>query len=286
LKRIITRVVPSRTRWLLRKAVRTVRYLPADLADTLQGKRDPLTPPRRKIFVGGADFQAVGEALFKQFVEWGGLQPDDVVLDIGCGIGRAAAPLTRYLSEDGAYDGFDIVPEGIDWCNENITARFPNFRFQLADIHNKVYNPKGQHQADEYRFPYHDGTFDFVFATSVFTHMLPADVWHYIAETARVLKPGGTCFATFFLLNEESLHLIQAGQSTLDFRYRQGETMTISDIEPEQAIAYEEEIVRRAMAEHGLEIVEPIHYGSWSGKKTEKSYQDVVVATRREIPRS
>jgi hypothetical protein len=110
--------------------------------------------------------------------------------------------------------------------------------------------------------------------------MLPAEVWHYVAETARVLKPRGTCFATFFLLNEESLNSIQTGQSALDLRYRQGETMTISDIEPEQAIAYEEETVRRAVAERGLEIVEPIHFGSWSGRQMEVSYQDVVVATR------
>ena len=279
MKSVITQLVPSRTRWLLRKAVRTVRYLPADLADTLQGRRDPLTPPRRKIFVGGVEFLAVGEALCKQFVELGGLEPDDTVLDIGCGIGRAAVPLTSYLSEDGAYYGFDIVSEGIDWCNENIAPRFPNFHFELADVHNKVYNPRGQYRADEYRFPYQGSTFDFAFSTSVYTHMLPADVRNYIAETARVLKPGGTCFATFFLLNDDSLPRIQAGQSAMDFRYRQGKTMTINDMEPEQAIAYEEEIVRRVMAEHNLKIIEPIHYGLWSGRETGASYQDIVVAT-------
>jgi ubiquinone/menaquinone biosynthesis C-methylase UbiE len=283
LRGVITRLVPARTRWLLRKAVRTARYLPADLADTLLGRRDPLTPPRRKVFVGGVEFQAVGEILCKQLVELGGLQPDDAVLDIGCGIGRVAVPLTRYLSEDGAYHGFDIVPEGIDWCNESIASRFPNFHFELADVHNKVYNPKGQYQADEYRFPYEAGTVDFAFSTSVFTHMLPADVWNYIAETARVLKPRGTCLATFFLLNEESLSRIQAGQSALDFRYRQGETMTISNTEPEQAIAYEEQAVRKAMAAHDLEIIEPIHYGSWSGRETDTSYQDIVVATLRPV---
>ena len=109
--------------------------------------------------------------------------------------------------------------------------------------------------------------------------MLPADVWNYIAETARVLKPGGICFSTFFLLNEESLPRIQEGKSALDFRYRQGESMTISHIEPEQAIAYEEETVRRSMAEHNLKIIEPIQYGLWSGRETGASYQDIVVAT-------
>jgi len=256
-----------------------MRYLPADLADTLCRRRDPLTPPRRKIFVGGVNFQAVGEALCQQLVELGGLKPDDAVLDIGCGIGRAAVPLTRYLSQDGSYHGFDIVREGIDWCNESIAPRFPNFHFELADLRNTTYNPGGQHRADEYRFPYQDDSFDFAFLTSVFTHMLPAEVWQYVAEIARVLKPGGTCFATFFLLNEESLPRIKAGQSSLDFRYRQGETMTISDTQPEQAIAYDEVAVRRVMAEHGLKIIEPIRYGLWSGRETGVGYQDIVLAT-------
>ena len=83
-----------------------------------------------------------------------GLKPDERVLDAGCGIGRIAVPLTEYLDESGGYEGFDIAPEGIAWCRENITPRYPNFRFQVADIYNKSYNPEGSQKADEYEFPY------------------------------------------------------------------------------------------------------------------------------------
>ena len=57
------------------------------------------------------------------------------VLDIGCGVGRIAIPLTGYLGGGGQYDGFDVVPGGIAWCEKNISIPFPHFRFELADIY-------------------------------------------------------------------------------------------------------------------------------------------------------
>jgi SAM-dependent methyltransferase len=280
MERLVTRYIPPRVRWLIRKAVRTLYYLPVDLADTVLGRRDPLTPPRSKIFVGGSKFRRVGEALCRQLVEFGGLEPDHVVLDIGCGIGRAAVPLTRFLTEEGEYYGFDVVKEGIDWCAKQITSRFPHFHFELSDVYNKVYNSRGRYSASEYRFPYEDGYFDFAFATSVFTHMLPADVWNYIAEIGRVLKPGGRCFATYFLLNDESRSLINSGESSLGFQYQHNGSMTVSDLEPEKAIAYDEQTVRDVCGKQGLEIVEPVRYGFWSGRKTRVSYQDIVIVTK------
>ena len=47
------------------------------------------------------------------------------VLDVGCGIGRMAIPLARYLNTDGKYEGFDIIPENIAWCQRAITPRYP-----------------------------------------------------------------------------------------------------------------------------------------------------------------
>ena len=64
----------------------------------------------------------------------------------------------------------------VDWAQRTITARYPNFTFQNADIFNKWYNPGGAFAASEYRFPYDDESFDFIFLTSVFTHMLAPDV--------------------------------------------------------------------------------------------------------------
>ncbi len=58
----------------------------------------------------------------------------------------------------------------------------------------------------------------FVLLTSVFTHMLPQDMDNYLSEVARVLKPDGRCLITYFLLNPESLALIDAEESSFNFQ--------------------------------------------------------------------
>lgn len=99
-------------------------------AELLFGVRDVLTPPQSKIFVGDGDCKAVGEEFRQHFIDLCALKPDDAVLEVGCGIGRIAVPLTRYLSAKGSYEGFDPVPAGIAWCQQHITPRYPNFRFR------------------------------------------------------------------------------------------------------------------------------------------------------------
>ncbi|MGI9020287.1 MAG: class I SAM-dependent methyltransferase [Solirubrobacterales bacterium] len=44
---------------------------------------------------------------------------------------------------------------------------------------------------------YDNESFDLVFHASVFPHLLPDAAWNYVRKTARVLRPGDTCFATF-----------------------------------------------------------------------------------------
>jgi len=243
------------------------------------GRRDPLTPPERLLFVGPGDYRKIGEDFFRLFTRFGGLKPHERVLDVGCGIGRMAVPLTRYLKE-GSYEGFDIVAEGIEWCRKNITSRFPNFHFQLADMYNKAYRPDGKYPACEYKFPYEDKSFDFVFLTSVFTHMLPDDMANYFSEIARVLKPGGRSFITYFLQTPESLRFIEAKQSSLDFRFDCGDYLSTNENVHEYHVAYKEEFIREFYEKNGLTIIEPIHYGSWSGRQDHLDYQDIIVAVK------
>jgi len=141
---------------------------------------------------------------------------------VGCGVGRMAVPLTGYLSPKGSYEGFDIVPAAIAWCVRSITRRFPRFHFQVADLYNKTYNPAGRYRAEDYPFPYADGSFDFVILTSVFTHLLPEDLDHYLDEIGRVCAPGARVFATFFLLNPESEAAIAQGRSQHTFAHPRG----------------------------------------------------------------
>ncbi len=249
-----------------------------DMIDTLNGSRDPLTPPRSLIFIGSGDFKQIGNEFKKYFIELGGLKPDHRVLDIGCGIGRMAVPLTGYLSKEGGYWGFDIVKKGIDWCEKHITKEFDHFHFQHVNIYNKYYNKKGTIVAEQFKFPYETDFFDFVFLTSVFTHMRSDELKNYIQEISRVLAPGGKAMLTFFLLNPESKQLMELGKSHANFKYEVDEYSKTSNQQvPEDAIAFEEQFVLSLIEKNHLVINRPIQYGAWSGREKHLTYQDVIL---------
>jgi ubiquinone/menaquinone biosynthesis C-methylase UbiE len=223
---------------------------------------------------------AIGEGFRQHFIALGGLKPHESVLDVGCGIGRMAYPLTSYLTPPGSYEGFDIVKSGIDWCQERITHRFPHFRFQQADIQNSHYNPQGRYQAAEYRFPFDDDHFDFVFLTSVFTHLPPADVRQYVAEIARVLKPGGRMLGTFFLLNNDSRQRMTAPGVTYNFQYELGGRYVADPTDPDIATAFDESWVLALLDQYGLNAPRTVYPGSWSGQADTASFQDIIVACK------
>ena len=77
---------------------------------------------------GPSTFDAISQAHTDNLRRWIGLEPTHTVLEIGCGIGRDAIPLTEILSE-GRYVGIDIIKRSIDWCTDNIAKRHPNFGF-------------------------------------------------------------------------------------------------------------------------------------------------------------
>lgn len=245
--------------------------------------RSKLVPPRELIdWVGGGDFLRIGEHFFGHFTRLCDLKCNERVLDVGCGAGRLAVPLTSYLSDEGSYEGFDVVPAGIEWCTDQIASRYPNFRFQLADVHSSKYNPSGSTEAAEYTFPYEDDQFDFVFATSVFTHMWPDETHRYICEIARVLKRGGRILVTFFLLNDESLALIDEGKAQVtfheDFGTHWATSKELPDGDVALRVAYKEDLALRLHREAGLRIRPPIHYGRWPGRQEFLSFQDLIVA--------
>lgn len=268
--------------------LRRVYFLPLDIADRLLGRSDEMFPPKSQIFVGSVDgFRRTGQLLANHLVDFGGLEPDQRVLEVGCGIGRLAVPLTSYLNERGSFEGLDIVESGITWCNEAIASKYPNFHFVLADVFNEEYNPTGHFKASEYRFPYGDGTFDWVILISVFTHMLPTDMEHYVTESERVLKPGGQLFATYFLINDESRRLMESGQGSNRFKYNRGSHWVVNEKVPELSVGYDEQYVRDFYKTYGLFAEMTIYHGGWCGRAPFWSPepglgdQDVVLATKR-----
>ncbi|MGI0015877.1 MAG: class I SAM-dependent methyltransferase, partial [Nitrososphaera sp.] len=269
-------LIPKRAR----SALREILYFPFDTMEVLLGKRDELTPPKRKIYVGGGDFRKSGERFLRYFIGYGGLTPEQRVLDVGSGIGRMAVALTGFLDKGGSYEGFDTVDFGVAWCKRRISSRYANFSFRFVDIYNKAYNPEGKLKPSQYKFPYKDQEFDFVILTSVFTHMRSQDMQNYLSEVARVLKNGGRCLITFFLLNAESLELLRAGKADLNFVHETENSLSVDSDTPEGGIAFYEDFVRELYEKNGLSIKAPIHYGSWCRRERVLDFQDIIIAVK------
>jgi len=271
--RSIEELVPKRARLLFGHIVR----FEEDVSNLILTRTDRLIAPRElRCRVGpyrsARRYRAAGEE-FVYFLKGScGLKPQEHVLDIGCGCGQVAAQLTKYLNHGGTYEGFDIDVELIEWCKQTISTQYPHFRFQVADIFSKMYNPKGRYEPFEYRFPYNNDLFDLIFLKSVFTHMTQG-VDNYLTEICRVLKPGGRSVASYFLLNKASMEGVKAekGQRrNLDFQYVFENCRTLDDTNPEAAVAYDESYILSLYEQYGLKVLKPIHYG----------FQDVIVATK------
>lgn len=212
-----------------------------------------------------AEFHRVGRDSAQSLID-SGLKPTDRVLEIGCGLGRVALPLGEYLTS-GTYDGIDILEGEIEWAKRHITSRFSTFRFHHADLYNRYYNVYAQTRAADYRFPFDSDSFDWIYLTSVFTHLLRDDTEHYISEIARMLRPGARCFATFFLLTPE-----RKAAGWLQRFPHESAGCRLHDAErPEWEVAYEETDIRALFHQNHLAI---------DSISLNNTGQDVVLATK------
>ena len=266
--------MPRTVRW----GLRAMYFAPLDVADHLSGRKDPTTPPRWINFTGAAtDLPASREQLKQSLISLTDLSPTSRVLDIGCGFGRLGIPLSHYLRKDGLYEGIDIVRSAIKWCNRNVSGPHKNIHFIHADIHNAEYNPRGRLKASDYRLPFEDSSFDIVVLISVFTHMLPTEVDHYLSEIARVLSPGGRCYATYSIITERVKTNMTAGIASMNFKHDLGTHWVMNMNVPELAVAYEGVYLRALYHNHNLEP--EFHLGRWSDGLGTGS-QDLVISRR------
>lgn len=237
------------------------------------------SPPPELMFCGDGDFRAIGAEFLEHLVQDAGLLPHHRVLDIGCGIGRLAVPMTQYLDDAGSYDGVDPVAAGIDWCAQTVTPVYPAIRFHHLDLQHPLYNPAGALPTRLTPLPFPDASFDLVCMISVLTHLDVPEVLHYAAEAARLLAPGGRCFATAFLMNPPARAALQAGLGRLAFDPAEPGPVWQSNPEaPLAGVAFDEDVLLEKFLRHGLRRRTP-RYGHWSGRAMQP-FQDICVFER------
>jgi len=235
-------------------------------------------PPLRHMFDGPRGYEIflqMGQetlGFYKNVVE---MKPSDAVLDIGCGIGRKTLPLLGYLNDEALYVGMDIDRRGIDWLLRNVTSQSQRFVFFQLDIYSKFYNPKGALIPGRLVLPFPDNSFDVVALWSVFTHMYPDDIAHYLSEIARVLKPSG---------NQEIIGRMQRSETKVNFAHELPNLRTTNPNIPEDAIAVNDQWLLDVLAHVGLKA-QDVLYGSWSGHAIDPNlaltnYQDIILAQK------
>lgn len=234
-------------------------------------------PPPELMLCGDGDFRAIGAEFLGYFVRHAGLRPDDRVLDLGCGVGRMAVPLTQYLAGKGSYVGVDVGREGIAWCRQAITPAYPSFRFEHLDLHHPLYNPAGTVDTASVRLPFPDASFDVILLVSVLTHLETAAVTNYAREVARLLAPGGRCFATAFMVNPPARDALRRGEGRLTFDPDAPGPEFYADPEaPLAAIAFDEDHLIEKFLRFGKHRLRSPAYGHWSGRPS-PVFQDINV---------
>jgi ubiquinone/menaquinone biosynthesis C-methylase UbiE len=205
---------------------------------------------------GGNNFYQFGNQLAEHLQKYASLNSQSKVLEIGCGCGRTGFALSRIL-DNGNYTGMDIEKISLESCKQSPLFIRKEFRFDYLDVQNDEYNPEGANRADSYKFPYESNEFDVIFLVSVFTHMLTDDVKNYIAEISRVLKPGGICMVTTFLMDK--------GRQTngISFSHNEKDHYFYNQAMPEVAVGYYSDFYAAQFALSGLIQMHEILWGSW-----------------------
>jgi SAM-dependent methyltransferase len=179
LRSFARRLVPRPARRALRIAAaelpRRVRDFVPDLV-----RRD-LPPASLRFHVAGssdrASFVSIGADAARQLLDAAARHRDPAtfrdVLDFGCGCGRIA----RHLPGTMHMTGIDVDARSIAWCRKHLAGDW------LAI-------------APDPPTPLRPGTFDLVYAVSVFTHLGEERQRAWVSELHRLLRDGGLLIVT------------------------------------------------------------------------------------------
>lgn len=236
---------------------------PATLLKTvrsrIQGAPDGLpVPPGRLIYLvagtydvdwfltlGRRGADAIRDTLARNNID---ISKFAAMLDFGCGCGR----VMRYFADlkNVAVHGCDYNSRLIDWCAKGLT---------FAKVKTNQLPPP---------LPYDAGTFDFVYALSVFTHLGEDLQFAWMDEMRRVIKPGGYLYMTTHgdsylpRLDEDERRRYQADELVIRRQHLAGKNV---------CNAYYSQRYVRTRLTRGCEVVDFIPQGA-AGNPTQDVY--------------
>ena len=165
------------------------------------------------------------------------------IVEIGCGCGRIAMHLNEgYFS--GTYLGIDIDPEMIEYCRSYFPS--PRFSFRLSPHRSSTYraSERSRQEANLFTIAQPDSK-DFIYSTSLFTHLLEEEMAFYLRESFRALRCNGIIVMSFFCIEH-----VEMGRPWT-FSHRGNAYIDIEKY-PEAAIAYSKNYMIRLVRELGF----------------------------------
>jgi len=136
-----------------------------------------------RFILGGSE-----QALRQATADLAQLQPNETVLDVGCGTGTLALVARQRVGPTGRVYGIDPSAQLLARARRKAARRGLEINFQPGVIE---------------QIPFPDRSFDVVLST-LMMHHLPDDLKRQgLAEIARVLKPGGRLLVVDFKRPEE-----------------------------------------------------------------------------------
>ncbi len=130
-----------------------------------------------------ATLRRTGGEMARRLIDALAIEPSQRVLELGCGVARVGRELAPHVAE---WHGADISSTILRIARRR-TAHLSNVRF---------------HELDRPALPLPDAAFDRAYSHLVLFHMDKEDMFLYLQELARVLKPGGLLyFDTWNLLH-------------------------------------------------------------------------------------
>jgi len=242
IERLVRKIIPSTAKLSYNPVFRVIGNFISAIPSLLYPQFRGLPPNHLRVRIGVSNQVLFNQALHLQmgvgfWLSWlssGYVFGTSDIVEIGCGCGRIA----HHLRGDwftGSYVGIDIDDEMLTWDDKNFPKN--KFTFVRSSHVSATYSAGLPEEGVLLTFPA-EWQKDFIYSTSLYTHLLEPELINYTRESFRVLRPRGVIYMTFFCL--ESVEL----GKRWSFKHKIGEAYVENIKYPEAAVAYKREYLK------------------------------------------